>query len=152
MSLNLKNQRRMAAQILKCGENRVWMDPNRLEDIEDSITRADIRTLIASGTIAAAPKKGISRGRAKHVKSQKAKGRRKGHGSRKGTANARRPSKKHWEQTIRALRRRLREHRDAGRITKSVYREYYRKAKGGMFRSVAHLDSHLRVEGYLKEA
>ncbi|MEM2838882.1 MAG: 50S ribosomal protein L19e [Thermoplasmata archaeon] len=151
MNVNLKNQRRMAAQILKCGENRVWMDPNRLEDIEDSITRADIRTLIASGTIAVAPEKGVSRGRARHAESQKAKGRRKGHGSRKGTANARRPTKKHWEQTIRALRRRLREHRDEGRITKAIYREYYRKAKGGMFRNIAHLDSHLKTEGHLKE-
>ncbi|MEM4263113.1 MAG: 50S ribosomal protein L19e, partial [Thermoplasmata archaeon] len=98
-----------------------------------------------------APEKGVSRGRARHAESQKAKGRRKGHGSRKGTANARRPTKKHWEQTIRALRRRLREHRDEGRITKAIYREYYRKAKGGMFRNIAHLDSHLKTEGHLKE-
>jgi len=151
MIMNLKNQRRMAAQILKCGENRVWMDPNRLEDVEDSITRADVRTLISSGTIAAAPKRGISRGRARHIASQKAKGRRKGQGSRKGTANARRPAKKDWEQTIRALRRRLKEHRDGGRIPKKIYRNYYMKAKGGVFRSVSHLDSHLKVEGHLKE-
>lgn len=149
--MNLKNQRRMASQILKCGQNRVWMDPNRLEDIEDSITRADIRTLIASGTIAAASKKGVSRGRARHVEAQKAKGRRKGHGSRKGTANARRPGKKQWEQTIRTLRIRLRELRDQGKITRSIYRKYYLKAKGGMFRNVAHLDSHLKIEGHLKE-
>lgn len=149
--MNLKNQRRMAAIILKCGENRVWMDPNRLEDIEDSITRADVRTLIASGTIAAAAKKGISRGRARHVASQKAKGRGKGQGSRKGTANARKPSKKNWEQTIRALRRRLKEYRDSGKITKRIYRSYYMKSKGGMFRNVAHLDSHLKIEGHLKE-
>ena len=27
---DLRHQRRMAAEILKCGENRVWMDPDRL--------------------------------------------------------------------------------------------------------------------------
>lgn len=151
-SMNLKNQRRMAAQILKCGENRVWMDPNRLEDVEDSITRADIRTLIASGTITKAAKQGISRGRARHVAAQKAKGRRKGQGSRKGTKNARKPSKARWIQTIRPIRKRLKELRDADKLPDRIYRDYYMKAKGGMFRSVSHLESHLKTEGHLKEA
>jgi len=150
--MNLKNQKRMAAQIMKCGESRVWMDPNRLEDVEDSITRADIRTLIASGTIAAKRKQGVSRGRTRHAASQKKKGRRKGQGSRKGTANARRPDKERWQQTIRPIRRRLKELRDTGKLEPGIYRQYYMKAKGGMFRSVSHLDSHLKVEGHLKEA
>jgi large subunit ribosomal protein L19e len=150
--MDLKNQRRMAAEILKCGVNRVWMDPNRLEDVEDSITRADIRTLISSGTIARAPKKGISRGRARHVAAQKAKGRRKGQGSRKGTKNARKSGKDRWIQMIRPVRKRLKQLRDEGKITKGVYREYYLKAKGGVFRNVGHLNSHLRTEGHLKEA
>ena len=46
---DLRNQRRMAAEILKCGENRVWMNPDKLDEIEDCITRADIRTAVASG-------------------------------------------------------------------------------------------------------
>lgn len=25
--MDLKNQKRMAAEVLKCGENRVWIDP-----------------------------------------------------------------------------------------------------------------------------
>ena len=152
MTMNLKNQKRMAAAILKCGQNRVWMDPNRLEDVEDSITRADIRTLIASGTITSAQKKGISRGRAKHIAKQKAKGRRKGQGSRKGTINARKPRKAKWMQTIRPIRKKLRELRDDGKLPDGIYRDYYLKAKGGMFRSVAHLMSHLKTEGHLKEA
>ena len=61
--MDLKNQKRMAAVILKCGETRVWIDPNRQEDVADAITRADIRTAIESGTIRAHPKQGISRGR-----------------------------------------------------------------------------------------
>ena len=47
--MDLKNQKRMAAEILDCGYNRVWIDPNRAEDVADAITRADIRTAIASG-------------------------------------------------------------------------------------------------------
>ena len=60
---DLRNQRRMAAEILKCGENRVWMNPDRLDEVEDCITRADIRTAIASGLIKAKPKNGTSRAR-----------------------------------------------------------------------------------------
>ncbi len=65
--MDLKNQKRMAAEILKCGHTRVWLDPNRIEDVADAITRADIRTAIESGTIRALPKKGISRGRARYM-------------------------------------------------------------------------------------
>lgn len=150
--MDLKNQKRMAAEILKCGANRVWIDPNRLEDVEDSITRADIRTLIASGTVRASQKKGTSRGRARALLKQRAKGRRKGHGSRRGTYNARAPRKRRWIQTIRPLRRRLRELRDGGKLSRSIYRKYYMMAKGGMFRSVAHLESHLKIEGHLEES
>lgn len=149
-TMDLKNQKRMAAEVLKCGENRVWIDPNRIEDIADAITRADIRTAIQSGSIRALPVRGISRGRARLRMAQKAKGRRRGQGSRKGTSTARKPKKEAWIQTIRPLRATLRELRDGGKITRTVYREFYMKAKGGMFRSRNNLLMHLKTEGYLK--
>lgn len=149
--MDLKNQKRMAAEVLKCGRNRVWIDPNRAEDVADAITRADIRTAIQSGSIRAMPVRGISRGRARHRLAQKAKGRRRGQGSRKGTSGARKPKKEAWIQTIRPLRNTLRELRDEGKITRTVYREFYMKAKGGMFRSKNNLLMHLKTSGYLKE-
>lgn len=149
--MDLSNQRRMAASILKCGQNRVWIDPNRLEDASDAITRADIRTLIDSGAIAARQKKGVSRGRAEHLRAQRAKGRRRGHGSRRGRKGARKPSKEIWLQAIRPVRKRLKELRDSGRIDRATYRDYYLKAKGGMFKSRPHLESHMKAEGVLKE-
>ena len=76
--MDLKNQRRMAAEILDCGENRVWIDPNRAEDLADAITRADIRTAIESGTIKALPKAGISKGRTRYNAAQRKKGRQRG--------------------------------------------------------------------------
>ena len=42
----LNVQKRLAAQILKCGRNRVRFDPDRLEDIKEAITKTDIRSLI----------------------------------------------------------------------------------------------------------
>ncbi len=152
MKMDLKNQRRMAAEILDCGENRVWIDPNRAEDLSDAITRADIRTAIESGTIKALPKAGISQGRTRYNKAQRKKGRQRGPGSRKGRAGARSPTKRDWIQTIRPLRAELRELRDSGKISKHIYREFYMKAKGGVFKSRAHLLTHLKSEGHLQEA
>ena len=149
--MDLKNQKRMAAQLLKCGVNRVWIDPNRIEDVEDAITRADIRTAINSGTIKAKQKIGVSRGRARHISKQKKKGKQRGHGSRKGGKKARKPKKQQWIQTIRPIRARLKILRDEGKINRNIYRKFYMKAKGGMFKSKAHLETHLRVEGHLKE-
>jgi large subunit ribosomal protein L19e len=149
--MDLKNQKRMASEILGCGKSRVWIDPNRTEDVEDAITRADIRTAIESGTIRALPKQGVSRGRTRYKLDQRSKGRRRGPGSRKGTSGARKPTKRNWIQTIRPLRQELRQLRDDGRITRSVYRSFYMKAKGGQFKNRKNLLSHLQTEGLLKE-
>jgi large subunit ribosomal protein L19e len=149
--MDLSNQKRMAAEVLKCGENRVWIDPERIEEAADCITRADIRTAVASGLIAAKPKQGISKARANHIKTQKAKGKRKGPGSRKGTINARVPAKRRWISIIRPIRDELKTLRDEGKITPSVYRMYYRKAKGGVYKSRRNIKQHMAAAGHLKE-
>ncbi len=149
--MNLKNQRRMAAEILKCGENRVWIHPDYIEDVSEKITRSDIREAIDQGLIVARQKKGVSRSKTRKAKSQKVKGRRKGHGSRTGTSKARYPKKERWIKTIRPIRERLRQLRDEGKIDKRTYREFYMQSKGGMFRSKAHLEQQLRAHGLLKE-
>jgi len=150
--MNLKNQRRMAALILKCGEQRVWIDPNDMESLEDAITRADIRIAIHNGTIRRLPIHGQSRGRTRYRQAQRAKGRRRGPGSRKGAANARNPSKARWIRTIRPIRELLRELRASGKIDERTYRRYYLQAKGGMFKGRVHLEQHLRAAGLLKGA
>ncbi len=149
--MNLRTQKRMAALILKCGVNRVWINPNKVEDLEDAITRADIRTAILSGTIAKLPANGISRARKEYVWKQKAKGRRRGQGTRKGSGLARTPKKRAWIQTIRPLRQRLRQLKSEGKIDSRAYRKLYMQAKGGMFKSRSHLEQQLRAFGYIKE-
>jgi len=148
---DLRNQRRMAASLLKCGKNRVWMDQDRLEEIARAVTKDDIRVLIRGKAIRAQQKTGISRGRKKINMQQKQKGRRKGHGSRKGGKYARFPRKQQWIRTIRPLRAYLKDLRANGEITPTYYRKYYRKAKGGEFRSKRHLKSHLVSDGILKK-
>lgn len=147
---DLRNQRRMAAEVLKCGINRVWMDPDRSEEIAKASTRADIRILIKGGAIKKKQVKRISRGRKRKLRMQKEKGRRKGPGSRKGAKNARYPRKRRWIVTIRAIRSYLRELRDQGKIDRHIYRIYYRKAKGGVFKSKSHLEAHLIEEGIIR--
>jgi len=148
---DLRNQKRMASEILKCGENRVWIDPDKMDDVENCITRADVRGAIDSGLIKAKPKNGTSRGRARYVAQQKAEGKRKGPGSRKGTPNARIPDKRRWIATIRPIRDELKTLRDEGRISPSVYRLYYRRSKGGVYKSRRNLKQHMVAAGHLKE-
>ena len=148
---DLRNQRRMAASILKCGIKRVWMDQDRTDEIAKAVTRGDIKILINGGAIKSKQIQGISGWRKRFNQKQKKKGRRKGHGSRKGAKYARMPRKKRWIKTIRPIRTQLRKLRDEKKIEKSVYRKYYMMAKGGEFRNKHHLQTRLVSDGLLKE-
>jgi large subunit ribosomal protein L19e len=142
---DLASQKRIVSSILKCGVNRVWFDPARLPDIENAISREDLRGLVADGAIKARQKKGISRGRARAKIAKRAYGHCKGPGRRKGAAGARSPSKRSWIQKIRAIRQALVALRNAGTIDPHMYRILYRKAAGGQFRSVAHMKAQLEI-------
>lgn len=145
--MNLSNQRRMAADILGVGAERVWMDSEKTEDISTAITRADIRELVATGVIKRKPQTGVSRGRVRAKDKKKAYGHRKGHGSRRGAKGARMRRKERWMNRIRAIRKRLKTLRESGTIDASTYRKLYGKATSGEFRDVSHLESHMKSEG-----
>ncbi len=55
------------------GVHRVWFDSDHLDDIEDAITRDNIRSLLTANTIKIKSFKGTSRGRAKLKKIQLAR-------------------------------------------------------------------------------
>ena len=148
--MNLKPQRRMAAEILKCGENRVYFDPYLIEDISLAITREDIRNLIKQGIIQKKYKQGISNQRKKVQHARKKKGRARGLGKRKGTKHARSPKKKNWIKRIRPLRRELKKLRDRRQITATNYRKLYKNAKGGMFTSVAQLNRYIKEKELIR--
>ena len=149
--MNLKRQKRLASDILKCGKNRIWIDPEQIEEVEGAVTRRDIYNLINQNIIKAKQKKGISKGRIRKKKEQKIKGRQRGHGSRKGHAGARFPKKRRWIQRIRPIRQYLKKLKEDKKIDTQSYRKYYRKAKGGEFKNKAHLKTHLVMDGVLKE-
>jgi len=58
--LSLKSQRRLAAELLKIGEGRVWIDPEHMVNVEVAITREEIRKLIHEGIIKSLPLKGCA--------------------------------------------------------------------------------------------
>lgn len=148
---DLTNQRRLAASILKCGANRVYFDPEKLADIQNAISREDLRGLIGEGAVSAHQVQGVSRGRARIKAAKRSYGHCKGSGRRRGAAGARHPSKREWIQKIRAIRKSLVELRAAGEIDRHIYRMIYRRAAGGQFRSVAHMKAQLELlEGRMK--
>ena len=65
--------------------------------------------------------------------------------ARKGKKGARTPSKELWMKKIRALRKTLKAARADGTLDKTEYCRFYRKAKGGEFRNVAHLEAHINA-------
>lgn len=149
--MSLKTQRRLAAQILKVGESRVWIDPERIADVEAAITREEIKKLIHEGAIKALPKQGVSRARAKVIHEKKKKGLRKGPGSRSGAKGAIISRKEAWMMRIRALRRRLRELKEKKIITQSVYRKLYIMAKSGAFKSKSEMENYIRAQGWWRK-
>ena len=51
MVVNIAKKRELVARILDVGANRIRFEPDRLEDVADSITRENIRSLVKSGAI-----------------------------------------------------------------------------------------------------
>lgn len=148
--MKLKTQKRLAADILGVGINKVWVDPARAVDVSTAISREDVKRLIRQGVIKAKPELGISRGRLRRRALKRKHGRRCGTGSRKGAKKARWPNKAGWITTIRPLRSKLRELKSGGIIDQREYRRLYRMVKGGAFRSKAHLETYLKERGLLK--
>ena len=141
--MSLKSQRRLAAQLLGGGLNRVWIDPEENDRVQSAITREEIKTLIREGRIQLLPKTGISRGRI-HARA----GRRKKAGSRKG---GQKPGKQAWVLKIRAIRRHLRWLRDKRQLTGDSYTKLLAMAKGGAFRSGSHVDEYVKARQLVKK-
>ena len=134
------------------GKGRVYIDPDMTEEVVTAMTRGDIRKYIGLGFIKKKPAKGNSRGRKKQKDAQKKKGRQRGQGKRKGKQTARRTKKEVWMEKIRGQRTLLRMLKDAGKLDTRSYRELYKKAKAGVFKSKAHLKRYIKERGMEKEA
>jgi len=148
---DLTFQKRLAAEVLGVGVSRIRIDPSRVEDVSAAITREDVKRLIKEGAIWVAPEHGITGYSSKIRHIQRSKGRRRGHGKRKGRKSARLDEKDAWMSRIRKIRRYLRYLRDKKLIDRRTYRRLYMLAKGGYFHSLASLKLYLKENNILKE-
>jgi len=147
--MNLRSQKQLAARVMNCGTTRVRIKTEK--EVEEAITREDIRNLIKKGLIWKVQKKGQNRAMARKRLSQKKRGRKKGFGSRKGKAGSRNPKKTRWMKTIRSVRDSLKTLKETGAIESGIYRKLYLRAKGGTFKSRRHLILYLKGHELLKE-
>lgn len=138
MVINIRKKRQLVARILGVGANRVRFEPDKLEDVADSITRENLRALIKNGAIWTARRKGTSRYRTK-LKHATRKKRGLGIGSKKGKKTARVGKKRLYITKIRAMRHHLKVLKDRNDIDREAYWSLYKKANGGQIRTLAHL-------------
>jgi large subunit ribosomal protein L19e len=95
-------QKKIASKIMKCGIEKVWIDPEN-EKVRQAITRRDVRRFIKEGAIKKIPDK---KKRTKPSKPQQRMG------SRKGAKHARRGKKTSWLRVVRPQRKMIKELKD----------------------------------------
>lgn len=134
-------QKKIAAKILKCGENRVWLDPTNVK-IKTAITRNDIRRFIKEGFIKKLPEK-------RKVKLKEKRQQRTG--SIKGSIGARESKKTNWLKVVRPQRKILKELKSKDKLNLHAYRAVYKLIKGNFFRSKAHLMTYLKEKKLMIE-
>jgi large subunit ribosomal protein L19e len=78
LSVSLKLQKRLAADVLKCGKRKIWMDPNEVNEIALANSRRNVLKLQRDGLIMKKPSVVHSRARVQLRNEAKRKGRHTG--------------------------------------------------------------------------
>ncbi|MFH1396517.1 MAG: 50S ribosomal protein L19e [archaeon] len=137
------HKKKLAARILKTSPKKVRFAADALEDIKKAITRSDLRGLIAIKKIIKIMPNEQSKVRARKIKVQKSKGRRKSRGSKKGSKTSMLSKKAAWMLKVRAQRKFLKELKGKELINSANYKLLYNKSKGGYFRNIRHIKLYL---------
>ena len=78
LSVSLRLQKRLAASVLKCGERKIWLDPNEINEISLANSRRNVAKLYRDGLIIKKPTVVHSRARVTLRNEAKRKGRHTG--------------------------------------------------------------------------
>lgn len=146
-----KIQRRIVVELLKCGENRIWIDLERIEDVVVVIMREDIKRFIYDGVIKKKFIKGQSRVRVRVFQEVRKKGCYCGLGSKKGKKIVRMGKKEVWMMIIRVFRKEFRKFKVEGKFDVYIYRRFYICVKGGQFKNKRQFYMFMQEYGILKE-
>ncbi len=138
MVVNIHKKRELVSRILGVGVNRVRFEPDKLDDVADSITRENIRALVNNGSIWTSKVRGTSRGRTR-TKLQTKKKHGTGPGSKKGKKTARVGKKEIYVIKIRSMRRHLKILKVRKDLTNDQFWTLYKKVNGAQVRSLSHL-------------
>jgi len=143
--LKLKSIRRIAAKILNTGISKVWIDSSQAAKAREAITAEDVRELVKKGIVKKKRPSFQSKGRARVLKAQKRKGRKKGFGKRKGKAKARMRKKETWTKRVRALRRKWKELKKQESLEGKEFSKAYRLIKGNYFKGRKQLEEFIKT-------
>ncbi len=143
--MSIELTRRIAARVLDRGESKVRIKKDALEDAKKAITADDVRILVKEGKVYAIPEKHNVSLRSKIVRLKKIQGRKRGPGSRRGTAKAR--MSVDYKKRIRGQRRVLKALKEGKTIDNETFKRFYLLVKGGTFASKGSLISHIKSTG-----
>lgn len=141
--MTLTTVKRLAADIMKIGVNKVRIEPENIGRANEAITRNDVRDLIKDGVVYRAAIEGR--------RSNSDKRGRKGPGKRKGRKNARTNEKAAWMARVRSQRAYLKQLVSEGKLPKEFKRETYMRIKSGIFKSKKTMHAYLKENNKIKE-
>jgi len=141
--MTIKKLKKTASNLLKCGSNKIKINPLYHNLLQSKIDKKSIFQLYKKKIIIKKTIKGVSSFRKKLRKAKKQTGLKKGIGSRKGTKNARKKYKTLWVHKIRNQRKLLKIFRSKKPFFN--YKILLNKIKGNFFSSTKHLLEFLKL-------
>lgn len=138
--MTIESVKRLAADILDVGINKIRIKPEELKKAEEALTRSDVRALIKDRIVYAIK----NRGRRKKIRKRK-----RGAGNIKGRrANL---AKRNWMIGVRSQRAYLKKLIESGAVSKKNKKIIYGRIKGGLFKSKRAMLAYLKDNNLVNE-